>query len=105
MSISLSHLHDKPYSEINGDWVKVKRELTDYTAPLSERRGRGETEVREGKIVGRGNGTGVYYDSDLGEVLPHSIGPAIYIETPEETVLEVRTDKENNGLLDYQNNE
>jgi hypothetical protein len=100
----LSVLHDKPYSQIKGDWVKVRQETTDYTEPLLERREATQTEVREGTIVGRGNGTGTYYDGVEKAVMTHSIGPAIYLETPEETVLEVRTDKENNELLDYQNN-
>jgi hypothetical protein len=104
----LSVLHDKPYSDIKGDWIKVEQEV-DNRDPLNpsqdDRTDLVSTETQEGWIAGRGNGTGVYYDSELGEVMTHNIGPAIYLKTARDTVLEVRTDKENNKLLDYKNND
>lgn len=102
--VSLSHLHEVPYSQIEGAYVKVNQEAVSNRVRIHEQP-ETHTETREGKIVGRGNGTGTYYDSVEKAVMTHSIGPAIYIETPEDTILEVRTDKTENELVDYQNNE
>jgi hypothetical protein len=93
----LSVLHEVPYSNIDGAYVKVAIEKTGPKLTDPER----WTEEREGTIVGRGNGQGVYYDTDAQEVLTHSIGPAIYLNTREETVLEVRTDKLGNELVEF----
>ena len=104
----LSVLHEVPYSQIKGDWVKVKQEVNETPSSLeafTERpEDRREVTIREGNIIGRAEGTGLYYSEEYRDNIPTSIGPAIYLETPEDTILEVRTDKENE-LLDYQNNE
>ena len=101
----LSVLHEVPYSQIKGAWVKVKQEQQpDDLLSLGNPKAR-ETKIREGIIVGRGNGRGTAYDTGEREVQEITIGPAIYLETPENTILEVRTDKDASELLDYQNNE
>ena len=96
----LSAFHDVPWTMLEGMHATFRVEYTPHPAPLHEQP-EVETEVREGVIVGRGEGRGVRYDSS-GEnaYMETRIGPAVYLETPEETILEVRTDKEGNELLD-----
>jgi hypothetical protein len=97
----LSVLHDVPWSNIEGAHVEVKQATTDHALPEAERRKRTTTEIREGVIVGRGEGRGVTYDTGEREVVEISIGPSIYLDTPEDTILEVRTYKDENELLDF----
>jgi len=97
----LSVLHEVPYSDIKGASVKVLLEKDD---PMMLE-ARTEREVRQGTIVGRGNGQGVAYDRQEKDCKPISIGPSIYLETPEDTILEVRTEKVANKLLNYKDNE
>jgi len=99
---AISAFHDVPWTMLEGAYIKVRQDVTDHTLSLSERRERDDlTQVREGEIVGRGEGVGVYYSGDVGEVMTHSIGPALYIRTKEGTVLEFRTGKELNEVLDF----
>jgi len=99
--VSLSHLHDVPYSNIEGAYVKVKQEVTDHmAAPVGEVER--STEEREGRIIGRGNGRGVVWDRGEKANKTVSIGPSIYLDTPEDTILEVRTDKLENELLAFE---
>ena len=97
----LSVLHDVPWSQIEGAYVTVKQVTTDHALPEAERRKRTTTEVREGEIAGRGAGWGVTYDTGERETKQISIGPSIYLDTPEDTILEVRTYKDENELLDF----
>jgi hypothetical protein len=94
--VSLEQLHEVPYSEIEGAYAKVK--ITDEPRPMEPER---IVEIREGKIIGRGNGWGTTYDTGEKEVMEVVIGPSIYLDTPEETTLEVRTDKRGNELLEF----
>jgi len=99
---NLEALHEVPYSNIKGAYVKVKQEqqpteLLEVGNPTAR-----ETKTREGTIVGRANGTGLYYDSQMKESVVDTIGPCIYIETPAETILEVNTEKTNNELLEFE---
>jgi len=100
-SMQLKELHERPYTEIEGAYVKVQQEVNTNSVALSAQP---EThmEVREGEIVGRGNGQGTAYDSGEGCVMPISIGPSIYLNTPEDTILEVRTDKDGNKLTMFE---
>jgi len=99
--ISLSHLHEVPWSNIEGAYVKVRQETTEYDY-LRDTEPQRTTEIREGVIVGRAQGRGLYYDSERNENIPTSIGPSIYLDTPEDTILEVRTDKTENELLEFE---
>lgn len=103
---TLADLHELPWSAIEGADVRVRLEVDDRPMHLSasealERQDLVRTEDREGEIVGREMGKGLYYSSDHG-LIPDSIGPAIYLDTPEETTLEVRTDKLGNELLAFE---
>jgi hypothetical protein len=102
--VSLSHLHEVPYSNIKGAYVKVKQERIRGDPMDISTETKREKLTREGTIVGRANGTGLYYDAQRGESVVDRIGPCIYIETPEETVLEVSTEKSGNELLEYNQN-
>jgi len=99
----LSAFHDVPWTMLEGMRVKF-RITTDHVAlPSSDPRGevQSQTEqIREGVIVGRGEGRGVTWDDGIKDVREHQIGPAVYIDTPQDTILEVRTDKDGNELLD-----
>jgi len=99
---TLADLHILSWDMIEGAYVKVKQEVTE-TSELSLQP-KTETVVREGTIVGRANGTTLYYDSKTGENIPDN-ECGIYLETPEDTILEVRTDKLNNELLEFEHNE
>lgn len=102
---TLQDLHEAPWSRIEGAFVRVRQQV-DRRDPLDpaqdDRHDLVTTEEREGQLVGRAEGTGLYYDADRGETVPTSIGPAIYLDTPEDTVLEVRTDKHETELLAYE---
>jgi len=102
---SLAHLHEGPWSKVEGAFVRV-RQVIDTHDPLpphdDNREGGVTTEVREGELVGRANGKGLYYDAERAENVPTSIGPTVYLDTPEETTLEVRTDKSENKLLAFE---
>ena len=98
---SLSHLHEEAWSDVKGAEVKVKQ-VTHHVGVPTERHGidtRTES-IRTGTIVGRAEGTGLT-NTETGTMVAYGFGPCIYIETPEETVLELRTDKDENELLDY----
>jgi len=97
---SLSHLHEVPYSNVEGAYVKVKQEVNTNPVVISEQP-ETHTETREGEIVGRAEGTGLYYSEKHGENIADSIGPCIYLSTPEDTILEVSTDKPENELLEF----
>lgn len=99
--IPLEDLHEVPYSNVEGAYVKVKQEVTTLVQPTTEPPYESKTEVREGEIVGRAEGTGLYYSDTLGEDVADPIGPCIYLRTPEDTILEVRTDKPENELLEF----
>lgn len=97
--ISLSHLHEVAWSTIDGAHVRVRIESADDPLdPDAER----TTSVREGELVGRAEGWGLYYDSDRGQLIPDPIGPKVYLDTPEDTTLEVATDKHGNELLEFE---
>ncbi|WP_135828545.1 hypothetical protein [Halorussus halobius] len=102
---SWSDLHDEPWSVLKGAYVRVQQEVDDRD-PLDphhdDHQDRVTTEEREGRLVGRATGTGLYYDSQRGEPVPENIGPAVYLNTREDTILEVRTDNPENELLAFQ---
>jgi len=102
--IALEDLHQLPWSLIQGAYVRVLQEVDDRD-PLDpaqdDRKDLVHTEEREGELVGRANGWGLYYDSGRHETIRDSIGPAIYLDTPEETTLEVLTDRLENELLAF----
>jgi len=100
---TLSDLHEASWSRIEGAYVRVRQEVDrrDPLRPGDDQQDRVTTEEREGELVGRAEGTGLYYDPDRGRNIPDSIGPAIYLDTPEDTILEVRTDKCENELLAF----
>jgi len=103
--VALSHLHEVPWSNVEGAFVRVKQEIdnNDPLAHISEWSEENvDTEERRGTITGRAQGTGLYYDADRGESIPTGLGPAIFIDTPQDTILEVRTDKPGNELLEFQ---
>lgn len=95
----LNPLHEVPWSNIKGAYVKVHQEVSEDPLALSEV----DTylETREGEIVGREKGQSLYYDSERGENIP-THNAAIYLETPEDTILEVSTDKTANELLEFE---
>lgn len=96
---NLEAFHEVPYNNIKNAYVEVKQEITDD--PLAHKPTT-HIETREGTIVGRGNGRGIRYDSSgANAYIETTIGPSIYLETPEETILEVRTDKPGNELRDF----
>jgi len=100
---TLSDLHEAPWSRIEGAYARVRQEADqrDPHPPHDDGQDRVTTEEREGELVGRAEGTGLYYDSERGRNIPDSIGPVIYLDTPEDTILEVRTDKCENELLAF----
>lgn len=99
----LSAFHDVPWTMLEGMRAKF-RITTDHVAlPNADPRGEAQSQteqIREGVIVGRGEGHGVTWDDGIKDVREHQIGPAVYIDTPQDTILEVRTDKDGNELLD-----
>lgn len=101
----LDHLHELPWSLLEGASVRVRRE-TEERDPLDPTEQTGPTqrttETREGELVGRGEGEGLYYDSSRGDLVPNPIGPCIYVKTPADTILEVRTDRLGNDLLEVE---
>jgi len=97
---NLSAFHEVPYSNIEGAYVEVKQEVTHAIHTTDSLGHKKETKIREGTIVGRAKGTGLSYDSEMGETLPTN-DCAIFISTPEDTVLEVRTDKSENELRKF----
>ena len=105
---TLAELHERPWSEIEGAHVRVEIE-EDTRDPLDPTRDDVDDPyayvVREGTIVGRGNGTGLTYDSASGELVPDTLGPVIVLDTPEDTFLEVVTDKTGNELLSFDQEE
>lgn len=101
---TLTEVYQLPWVLVEGAHVRVQIEKddNDIMAPASEYDPEKiRHEEREGEVVGRAEGTGLYYDSGRGEPIPTSIGPAVFLDTPEDTVLEVRTDKIGNELLEY----
>lgn len=83
--------------------VRQEKDENDPMAPASEWSGDNiRHEEREGELVGRAEGRGIWYDSARGENVPNHIGPTVFLETPEDTVLEVRTDKDGNKLLAFE---
>lgn len=103
-SVAMSHLHEVPWPAVEGAFVRVRVERTDHAAigSVANPDAHRQTEIREGTIVGRGAGRGVAYDSGESRTKPINIGPSIYLDTPQDTVLEVRTDKLENELLEFQ---
>ena len=103
--VSLSHLHETPWTDVKGAYIEVEIEIDSnpLTVPALEYDPDNVTyERREGDLVGRANGTGLYYDSDRGENIPTPIGTKVYLDTPQDTVLEVATDKSGNTLVNFQ---
>jgi hypothetical protein len=99
----LSVLHEVPYRHIEGAYVKVNQEIENDPLMMEHKTvNRTHTETREGTIVGRGNGQGLAYDTGEKRSKPISIGPSIYLDTPGDTILEVRTDKVENELLEFE---
>ena len=102
--MTLAALHQMPWRTVEGAHVRVEIE-EDTRDPLDPRQDDVddpyEYEQREGTIVGRGNGTGLTYDRERGELVATSIGPKIVLDTPEDTFLEVATDKPGNELLAF----
>lgn len=100
----LSVFHEVPYENIRGAYVKVSHSIDHAYLPNADPRKSGSSateEIREGTIVGRGEGRGTAFDTGEKEVRPISIGPSIYLDTPEDTILEIRTDKAGNELLEF----
>jgi len=100
----LSAFHDVPWTMLEGMHAKFRITTDHVGLPSSDprREVQSQTEqIREGVIVGRGEGRGLRYDSS-GEnaYMETRIGPAVYLDTPEDTILEVRTGKSENELLD-----
>jgi len=95
----LSVFHEVPWENIDGAYVKVHQKID--STPHMPRKERLET--REGQIVGREIGQSLYYDSQRGESAP-TYQAAIYLETPEDTILEIRTDKPGNELIEFKPN-
>jgi len=101
---TLAELHERPWSDIEGAYLRVAQEVddNDFAAPATEYdASKLRVEEREGELVGREIGTGLYFDSGRGELVTTRIGPAVYLDTPEDTTLEVSTDKLGNELLEY----
>jgi hypothetical protein len=90
---------------MQGAYVRVQQEQDDRD-PLDPDQDRRTdlvyTVEREGEIVGRAEGHGLWYDSSGGELASSRIGPAIFLSTPRDTVLEVRTNKLDNKLLEFE---
>lgn len=105
---TLAELHERPWSDIEGVHVRVEIK-EDTRDPLDPTQGDVddpyEHVVREGTVVGRGNGRGLTYSSEAGELVPDMLGPKIVLDTPEDTFLEVVTDKVGNGLLSFDQEE
>lgn len=99
--ISLEAVHDMPWDDLEGAYIKVKQEASDPLPPHHNDTER-SIEEREGTLVGRGEGQGVSYDTGEKATRPLRIGPAIYLDTPEDTILEVRTDKVETELLEFE---
>lgn len=102
---SLKDLHDLAWSAIEGAHVVVRMEVddNDIALPPSEwSEGNVYPEIREGEVVGRGQGTGLSYDARDAQLRPSRIGPSVYLDTVEDTVLEVRTNKPENELLAFE---
>lgn len=100
----LEQLHERPWSEIEGAYVRIDIEVDTVKAMYSKEASGGERYVREerkGEVVGREIGTGLYYDSDKQDLVIDSIGPAIYLSTPNDTILEIRTNDGDNELLSF----
>lgn len=97
---TLADLHELPWSAIEGAFVRVVVEVDNG---FLDREGTDDTttRLREGELVGRGEGTGLYYDPEVKDLIPNPIGPAIFLDTPEDTVLEVRTGKPGTELLAF----
>lgn len=103
--VDLSDLHAYPWADIEGARIVVRQEIddNDLMLPASEYDPENyHTEEREGELVGRCNGMGIRYDPHDGQDYASRMGPCIYLETPEGTVLEVRTDTLENELLAYE---
>lgn len=101
----LSVFHEVPYENIRGAYVKISHSIDHAYLPHADPRKSGSSateEIREGTIVGRGEGRGIRYDSS-GEnaYMETRIGPSIYLDTPDDTILEIRTDKPGNELIDF----
>jgi len=100
----LSAFHDVPWTMLEG--MRAKFKIVHHHAGIPSGDPRGEVQsqteqIREGVIVGRGEGRGVRYDSSgANAYMETRIGPAVYLDTKEDTILEVRTDKDENELLD-----
>lgn len=99
--VDLAHLHEAPWSHIEGAYVRVRQEVTDDPLPPHGGAPERHTEVREGTIAGRHRGWKVKWLPDEGDVA-EPVSPRIVIETPEETYLEVTTDGLENELLDFE---
>lgn len=101
---TLGDFHQAPWDAIENGYLYVVIEIDtrDPLSPISEQTDDPyEYETREGELVGRATGTGLYYDGDRHENVVTRIGPCIYISTPDDTVLEVRTDRTGNELLTF----
>lgn len=83
---TLSEIHELPWSEIAGAHVVVRH----------------DHEHREGDLIGRAIGSGLYYDTQRGETVADQIGPAVFLHTADDTVLEVSTEKSGNELLSFE---
>lgn len=105
---TLSELHELPWSEIAGAHVVVRQVVdnVDHALPRSERSDPDERqpdhERREGDLVGRAIGDGLYYDTKRGENVADQIGPAVYLHAPDNTVLEVSTKRKGTELLSFE---
>jgi len=98
---TLEELHERPWSDIEGAHLRVAQEVddNDFAVPASEYDPeKVRTEEREGELVGREAGKQLSYAD--GEIIP-SWNTAIYLDTPEDTTLEVHTDRRENELLEY----
>lgn len=96
----LADLHMAPWPDVDGAHVVV-RQVTTTPTPVGKRLEE-QTSERQGTLVGRAIGTGISYDADAKESYPTRMGPCIYLETPEDTILEVNTQKPENELLAYE---
>jgi len=84
----LADLHERPWSKIKNVRVVIR---TDNSDPFLPDGPTGPT-IREGEVVGRSVGMGLYYMDKTDELIEEEIGPRIYIETVDDGILEIRTD-------------
>lgn len=95
---TLDDVHRLPWAAIEGATLRVRQELQPHPAPIGDQPAT-ETVERQGDVVGRRAGSGLHYDSAREQTVVTHTGPRLYLETPQDTVVEICTDKPANELL------